>query len=128
MLVEALLGEGVPGRYLGQGTQAGTEVVGAEVREAGGPPRFVQQRVLVEAFEGGLVQGGPLKMIPRPPSICRSLATRRYGVLDEEDELARFFLSVSEPEWQRIEANPPDTLAELLREARGSQQQGGSPQ
>ena len=50
--------------------------------------------------------------------------SRRYGALDEEDELARFFLSVSEPEWQRIEANPPDTLAELLREDRGKVQVG----
>ena len=39
---------------------------------------------------------------------------RRYGGLDEEDELARFFLSVSEADWQRIEADPPDTLAALL--------------
>jgi len=45
---------------------------------------------------------------------------RRYGALDEEDELARFFLSVSEAEWQRIEADPPDSLAALLREAGGS--------
>ncbi|MBW2236165.1 MAG: hypothetical protein JRG85_12310 [Deltaproteobacteria bacterium] len=45
---------------------------------------------------------------------------RRYGVLDEKDELARFFLSVSEAEWQGIEANPPDTLAELRHEARRS--------
>ncbi len=39
---------------------------------------------------------------------------RRYGGLDEEDELARFFLSVSEADWRRIEADPPDTLAALL--------------
>jgi hypothetical protein len=44
--------------------------------------------------------------------------SRRYGVLDEEDELTRFFLRVSEAQWQRIEANPPQTLAELRREAR----------
>ena len=43
--------------------------------------------------------------------------SRRYGMLDEEDELTRFFLRVSEAEWQRIEANPPDTLAELRRMA-----------
>jgi hypothetical protein len=39
---------------------------------------------------------------------------RRHGGLDEEDELARFFLSVSEADWRRIEADPPDTLAALL--------------
>jgi hypothetical protein len=39
--------------------------------------------------------------------------SRRYGALDEEDELARFFLGVSEAEWRRIEADPPNTLAEL---------------
>jgi len=43
---------------------------------------------------------------------------RRYGELDEDDELARFFLAVSEAEWQRIEANPPDTLDALRRLAR----------
>ena len=46
--------------------------------------------------------------------------SRRYGVLDETDELVRFFLSVSEAEWQRIEATPPDTLAELPDLARRS--------
>jgi hypothetical protein len=44
--------------------------------------------------------------------------SRRYGVLDEEDELARFFLDVTEEEWRRIEANPPHTLAELRHMAR----------
>jgi hypothetical protein len=44
--------------------------------------------------------------------------SRRYGVLDEEDELARFFLGVTEEEWRRIEANPPQTLAELRHMAR----------
>lgn len=39
--------------------------------------------------------------------------SRRYGVLDEEDELARFFFEVSEEDWQRIEADPPLTLAGL---------------
>jgi hypothetical protein len=46
--------------------------------------------------------------------------SRRYGLLEEEDELARFFLSVSEADWQRIEANPPHSLAELLHDARRS--------
>jgi hypothetical protein len=45
---------------------------------------------------------------------------RRYGALDEEEELVRFFLGISEPEWQRIEADPPETLAALRREARRS--------
>ena len=54
--------------------------------------------------------------------------SRRYGVLDEEDELVRFFLSISEAEWQRIEANPPDTLTELRHEARRRQGGLGSPQ
>jgi hypothetical protein len=54
--------------------------------------------------------------------------SRRYGALDEEDELVRFFLSISETEWQRIEANPPDTLDELRHEARRSQGEPGSPQ
>ena len=45
--------------------------------------------------------------------------SRRYGALDEDDELTRFFLGVSEAEWQRIEANPPETLTELRRVARG---------
>jgi hypothetical protein len=44
---------------------------------------------------------------------------RRYGELDEDDELARFFLGVSEAEWRRIEADPPDTLSELRQLARG---------
>jgi len=44
--------------------------------------------------------------------------SRRYRGLDEEDELARFFLAVSEEEWRRIEANPPQTLAELRHRAR----------
>jgi hypothetical protein len=46
--------------------------------------------------------------------------SRRYGELDEDDELARFFLGVSEAEWRRIEANPPNTLTELRHMARGS--------
>jgi len=45
---------------------------------------------------------------------------RRYGILDEDDELARFFLNVSEADWQRIEADPPDTFAELQDAARRS--------
>jgi hypothetical protein len=45
---------------------------------------------------------------------------RRYGALDEDDELARFFLGVSEAEWRRIEADPPPTLAELRHETRRS--------
>jgi hypothetical protein len=44
--------------------------------------------------------------------------SRRYGELDEGDELARFFLAVSEDEWRRIEADPPDAIDELLRRAR----------
>jgi hypothetical protein len=44
--------------------------------------------------------------------------SRRYEGLDEEDDLAQFFLSVSEAEWRRIEADPPDTFAELERMAR----------
>jgi len=44
--------------------------------------------------------------------------SRRYGMLDAEDELARFFLRISEAEWQRIEADPPDTLDELRQLAR----------
>jgi hypothetical protein len=45
---------------------------------------------------------------------------RRYGELDEEGELARFFLTVSEAEWRQIEANPPNTLTELRHMAGGS--------
>jgi hypothetical protein len=45
--------------------------------------------------------------------------SRRYGELDQDDELARFFLTVSEEEWRRIEANPPNTLTELGQMARG---------
>jgi hypothetical protein len=44
--------------------------------------------------------------------------SRRYEGLDEEDDLAQFFLSVSEAEWRRIEADPPDTFAELQHMAR----------
>ena len=40
--------------------------------------------------------------------------SRRYGVLDEEDELARFFLGVTEEEWRRIEANPESLTAERM--------------
>jgi hypothetical protein len=46
--------------------------------------------------------------------------SRRYGELDEDDELARFFLTVSEEQWRRIEADPPDSLTELLDMARGN--------
>ena len=46
--------------------------------------------------------------------------SRRYGELDENDELARFFLAVSEEQWRRIEADPPNSLTELLQLPRGN--------
>jgi hypothetical protein len=44
--------------------------------------------------------------------------SRRYGARDQEDALIRFFSSVTEDEWQQIEADPPATLEELRDPAR----------
>jgi hypothetical protein len=46
--------------------------------------------------------------------------SRRYQALGEDDELVRFFRRVSEADWQRIEADPPQTLDELREQARRS--------
>ena len=40
--------------------------------------------------------------------------SQRYQALDPQDDLLRFFLNVSEQQWQAIETNPPQHLDELL--------------
>ena len=59
----------------------------------------------------------------RYADVLRSVLTafgEFFGFSPTDDELARFFLTVSEAEWRRIEANPPNTLTELQHMARGS--------
>jgi len=40
---------------------------------------------------------------------------RRYHTISETDDLMGYFLSISETEWRKIEANPPEDLKDLMK-------------